>query len=229
MDYHVNNGIYKLDFELSKLERQILQDCSNILEKNGFHYLSVPSTITAKTFNSQEINVATYQYGDNEILAGSAEQGILEYFSDATVHPTKVYAQNTCFRTEGEFEDLKRVKEFIKVEQFVFCHLEDVEKNFNLLLENAKSLLKKYNILYREIDVTEKDMGYHKRKVDIEVWTEKFGWLETHSCAYFGLEQSKRYNIKGATHTLSCTGIATPRILVPLIERALNKNGKKFA
>ena len=72
---------------------------------------------------------------------------------------------------------------------------------------------------YRLQDVTKTDPGYHKRKIDIEVWTEQYGCLETHSCSYFGEEQTKRYNIKGATYTVSNTGIAVPRILIPIIEK----------
>ena len=56
------------------------------------------------------------------------------------------------------------------------------------------------------------------KKYDIEVKTKQYGWMETHSCTYFGEEQSKRFEITGATHTISNTGIASPRILIPFIE-----------
>jgi len=219
MNYHVENGIYKLDFEASKLERNILLDCAQILENAGFQYLSVPSTITPETFYAQDIKTDTFQYGENEVLAGSAEQGILEYFADSTVESINIYAQNTCYRTEDKYEGLKRVKEFTKIEQYVFCEEYEVEERFELLLENARKLLRKYNVTFRERDVTVLDPGYHQKKIDIEVWTNQYGWLETHSCSYFGTEQSKRYNIKGANHTLSNTGIATPRILIPFLEK----------
>ena len=51
----------------------------------------------------------------------------------------------------------------------------------------------KYNIEYRVVDVTKLDFGYHVKKYDIEVKTKQYGWLETHSCSYFGEEQSKRF------------------------------------
>ena len=35
-------------------------------------------------------------------------------------------------------------------------------------------------------------------------------------------ELSKRYNITGARHTISNTGIASPRILIPFIEGSTN-------
>lgn len=87
------------------------------------------------------------------------------------------------------------------------------------MLENSLLFLKRHNIEYRLVDTTERDEGYHKLKYDIEVLTKEYGWLETHSCTYFGEEQSKRFGITGATHTISNTGIASPRILVPFIEK----------
>lgn len=218
MNYKVNNGIYKLDFELSKLEKEIIEECEIIMQEKNFQYLSIPSTINPLTFKRQDIKINTFGYGPQEVLAGSAEQGILEYFSDQEVQPMKIYSKNTCYRFENEYEGLKRVKEFTKVEQFVFCEEKDVENNFNLILSNAIELLNRYNIKYREVNVTNIDPGYHKKKIDLEVWTEQYGWMETHSCSYFGEEQAKRYGITGATHTLSNTGVATPRILIPLIE-----------
>ena len=74
------------------------------------------------------------------------------------------------------------------------------------------------DIKYRVVDVTDRDPGYHIKKYDIEIETKQFGWMETHSCSYFGTEQSKRFNITGANHTISNTGIASPRILIPFIE-----------
>ena len=54
--------------------------------------------------------------------------------------------------------------------------------------------------------------------------THQYGWLETHSCTYFKDEQTKRLGISGGLHTISNTGIASPRILVPFIER----NGRRY-
>lgn len=219
MDYKVENGIYKLDFELSQLEKEILEECDIILQEKKFQYLSISSTIKPSTFYKQDIKTNTFKYGPQEVLAGSAEQGILEYFTNQKVEPMKIYSKNTCFRIEDQYEGLKKVKEFTKIEQFIFCNKEDVEQNFNLILSNAIELLNRYDLKYRRVDVTTKDSGYHRKKIDLEVWTEQYGWMETHSCSYFGEEQTKRYNITGTTHTLSNTGVATPRILIPLIER----------
>lgn len=220
MNYEIKDGIYKLDFELSEIERKILSSCIDFLISRGMKYLSVPSTITPKTFTTQDIKTDTFAYGENDVLAGSAEQGILQYFSNTEVQPMDICSENTCFRVEDQYNNLKNVKEFRKVEQFAFCTKEESIYTFHRLLYNAREFLKTLGIEnYRLRDVTKIDPGYHKHKIDIEVWTDQYGWLETHSCSYFGEEQTKRYNITGATHTVSNTGIAVPRILIPIIEK----------
>ena len=219
MKYKVENGVYKLDVELSKLERNLFREFEDMLEGMGFTYLSIPSLMTSNTLMRQEIGVTSLGISEEQLLTGSAEQGILEYFSDQEVKEQLIYAKNQCFRREEEYNGLKYCKEFIKLEQFCFCKEENWEANFDLFLRNAKEFLQKHDILYRVIDVTNRDIGYHKLKYDIEVLTKEYGWLETHSCTYFGEEQTKRFGITGATHTISNTGIASPRILVPFIER----------
>lgn len=220
MSFRVKDGIYNLDFKLSKLEKMLLDDFSLRLENNGFQYLSVPTSIKPETILKQGvINLdETFYSSENHCLAGSAEQGILECFSDKLVNPMKIYARNQCFRVEDNYEDLIHLKEFTKIEQFCFCTEKDWQENFDLLLDNAIKFLNDYNIKHRIIDVTNFDVGYHIKKYDIEIFSKNLGWIETHSCSYFGEEQTKRFNISGATHTISNTGIATPRILIPFIE-----------
>ena len=129
------------------------------------------------------------------------------------------FSINECFRKENNLDGLVRLREFKKLEQYCFCKPENAEKYFNELSNNSIDFLKKYNIEYRVIDKTKEDPGYHYKKYDIEVNTKKYGWMETHSCTYFKDEQTKRLGINGGLHTISNTGIASPRILIPFIEK----------
>ncbi|ALN97690.1 seryl-tRNA synthetase [Bacillus phage vB_BpuM-BpSp] len=210
-----------LDFELSKIERDLFRRFSDKLDSKGFKYLSVPSAIKWETLDKQGFDRrdSLHISDRRNALAGSAEQGILEYFQDKKVDSMKIYAQNTCFRRENiEIENL-RLEEFIKLEQFCFTTKDKWEEDFNLLLNNAIEFLDELEIKNRVVDMTIKDKGYHLKKLDIEIYTEKYGWIESHSCTYFGEEQTKRFNITGSTHTISNTGIASPRILIPIIEK----------
>jgi seryl-tRNA synthetase len=108
--------------------------------------------------------------------------------------------------------------EFQKIEQFSFEKTK-AEALLTLLefMENTQKFLSSKCIKHRVVDQT-KDEGYHEIKMDIEIETKTFGWIEVGSYTYFGQEQSKRFDITGATHTVSGTGLAFPRVLIPIIE-----------
>ena len=223
----VREGVFHPGFTVSSLEARLFKAFRSILTRSyGFKYLSVPTTITRQTIERQGVIPWEWvvRLSDNLGLAGSAEQGILEHFADQRVgkkgeKSLRVFAENQCFRDEGKFEGLKYLLEFKKLELFSFCTAEEADPEFNLLLSVAQIPLDQHKIEYRTVDVTTRDPGYHIKKVDIEVLTKTYGWLETHSCTYFGEEQTRRFGISGLTHTISNTGMASPRILVPLLER----------
>lgn len=116
-----------------------------------------------------------------------------------------LFSFNECFRNEKSLDVLERLREFKKLEQYCFCKKENADKCFDELLNNSIEFLKQHNIKYRVVDKTNNDIGYHIKKYDIEVFTKKYGWMETYSCTYFGDEQAKRLNIKGGFHTISNT------------------------
>jgi seryl-tRNA synthetase len=193
-----------------------------MLENRGFEYLSIPSIVSKETYLRQDSVPIdkVIKVTDDQYLAGSAEQGILEFFTGKHVDQSQfLYAKNQCFRNEDKpYHDLIRLKEFIKLEQFVICEEYQWKDSFDLLIENAIDFLDSYGIEYRIVDVTTRDPGYHVLKFDIEINTP-YGWIESHSCSYFGEEQTRRFDITGCTHTLSNTGIASPRILLPFLGR----------
>lgn len=223
--YYVKDGIYYLDYDLSKLEFELFREFEDMLLEKGYKYLSLPSAGSWEVIERQEVVTKEYSLGidERQALFGSAEQGFLEYFQNSEVtEELFLFSLNECFRNEQNLNGLKSLREFKKLEQYCFCKPENADKYFDELLNNSIEFLKKHNIEYRVIDRTLEDPGYHIKKYDIEVKTEMFGWLETHSCTYFGNEQTKRLNIKGGFHTISNTGIASPRILIPFIEKMKN-------
>lgn len=222
MKYQVENGIYFLDEDAAKIERDIINLSIDQLGLVGFSYLTIPSVVKEETFDRQDIEQFGFQkrksFSDcNLILAGSAEQGILEYFSDQEVSPKRVCSFNHCFREEESYDGLLRVREFRKVEQFVFCKPEDWDFEFELCLQNCEFICDHLKYKHRRTVMNE-DLGYHKKKIDIEIHTKTYGWIEICSCSYFADEQTKRFGITGGVHTISCTGVASPRILIPILE-----------
>lgn len=229
--YYVKDGIYYIDYELSKLEFDLFREFEDMLLEKGYKYLSLPSAGSWEVIDRQEVVTRDYSLGidDRQALFGSAEQGFLEYFQDSEVNDELfLFSLNECFRNEQNLNELKSLREFKKLEQYCFCKPENAEKCFNELLNNSIEFLKKHDIEYRVVDKTLEDPGYHIKKYDIEVKTNKYGWLETHSCTYFADEQTKRLNIKGGMHTISNTGIASPRILIPFIEKLESDSKSSF-
>jgi seryl-tRNA synthetase len=226
MNYETVNGINKYDEELSYVEFSLFREFENILINKEFTYLSMPSSVSKESLLKQGINVDAlfskselYPNKPAQVLTGSAEQGILNYFSNSVVSTEKfIFCNNQCFRgEEGNYSKIRN-REFKKIEMFCFTAENAWQDNFYKLLSIAIDFLEKHRIIFKVVDKTGEE-GYHLFKSDIEVYTKEYGWLETHSCAYFGDNQVSRYNIQGGIHTISCTGLASPRILIPFIDR----------
>jgi seryl-tRNA synthetase len=217
----IRNGVFFPDEKTSALEKRLFADMESRMVEAGFKYLSVPSLVTRDTYERQGIVPweKVFKIDHEYALAGSAEQGILEMFKGQEMSQEMFYAKNQCFRAEKDYEGMKRLREFIKLEQFVFCYPAYEEHFFQKILNLSTNFLKDHGITYRVVDVSKRDEGYHQRKYDVEVHTNTYGWMETHSCSSFGYEQTRRFDITGNVVTLSNTGIASPRILVPFLER----------
>jgi seryl-tRNA synthetase len=79
-------------------------------------------------------------------------------------------------------------------------------------------------------------MGVGKfRMNDVETWIPSLGkYRETHSCSTLHEWQARRANVRWRdrdgqvqfVHTLNNTAIATPRILVPLLENHQTSDGR---
>lgn len=212
----------KLTPEQAKLERDLFREFEDLLIEKGFVFLSIPSALPMEVMQAQFRDTFmpdTMKAEEGLFLSGSAEQGILHYFKDQEVAaPSRYYAFNQCWRLEDSYEGFLRCKEFRKLEQFSFVEPENWEEEFDFLIDNAMTFLLQKGLTARVVDCTN-EYGYHIAKKDIEVLTKQYGWIETHSCTYFGDGQTSRLNIGGGMHTISNTGLASPRILIPFLER----------
>ena len=104
------------------------------------------------------------------------------------------------------------------------------------LLGLAESLLTDLEIPYQVIETSTGDMGLGKfRMNDIESWVPSLGkYRETHSCSTLHDWQARRANLRYRdaegkvrfAHTLNNTALASPRILVPLLENHQTADGR---
>jgi seryl-tRNA synthetase len=183
---------------------------------------------------------------DNGYLIGTSEVSVCSYHKDEVLKaadlPRRYCGVSPCFRREAgsygkDTHGLYRVHQFQKVEQVVLCEADEAGALtlFEEIRTNAEEVLQALNLPYRVMTVCTGDMG--KGKVfmqDIETWMpSRDAYGETHSCSYLGDFQARRLNIrytatdgtKRFVHTLNNTCIASPRILIPLLEMHQNKDG----
>ena len=187
---------------------------------------------------------------DELFLVGTSEVPLVSLHCDDTLDPASLpirYAGiSNCFRREAgahgkDTKGLYRVHQFTKVEQVVFCAPDEAvaEKEHYQLLGNAEAILEKLEIPYRVAIACTGEIGLGQtRKHEVESWMPgrndgKGAYSETHSCSTLGDFQARRSNIRmrlpdgtlGYPYTLNNTAIASPRILIPLLENHQNADG----
>ncbi|MBX3188452.1 MAG: serine--tRNA ligase [Labilithrix sp.] len=187
---------------------------------------------------------------DELFLVGTSEVPLVSLHCDETLDasrlPIRYAGISNCFRREAgaygkDTKGLYRVHQFTKVEQVIFCLPDEevAEKEHYQLLANAEAILAKLEIPYRVAIACTGEIGLGQtRKHEVESWMPgrndgKGAYNETHSCSTLGDFQARRSNIRLRAadgtltypYTLNNTAIASPRILIPLLENHQNADG----
>jgi len=243
---------YCLKGRLALLEMKLMAWAMDGIAAAGFTPITVPAIAREQAFLNQGQfpghKEETYELPNDELwLAGTAEVVLTSLHSGEIIEADKLpvlYAgYSPCFRREAgsagkDVRGLLRVHQFVKVEQYVICEADDEQsaKWHATLLDLAESMLKDLEIPYQLIETSTGDMGLGKYRMnDIESWVPSLGkYRETHSCSTLHDWQARRANIRyrGAdgkvrfAHTLNNTALASPRILVPLLENHQTEEGR---
>ena len=188
----------------------------------------------------------TYKIDDEDFLVGTAEIPLMAMHADETFSlkdlPKKYVGLSGCFRTEiGSYgkdtKGLYRVHEFYKVEQVVLCEAEETESLgfFEELQDNSEDILQELGLPYQVVVLSSQDIGKKAALTyDIETWMpgrESYG--ETHSNSIVLDFQTRRLKIKYRCkdgqvkycHALNNTALASPRILIALLENFQEEDG----
>jgi seryl-tRNA synthetase len=218
--------------------------------KKGFTFMIVPSLVRRETlFGTGYLPQGEedlYKTQDGDFLAGTGEVSTMAYFADSEVAraelPKKVLAFSPCFRREAgshgkDVKGLIRVHEFFKMEQVVLCeasHEESVRLHEEIN-RNTEEFIESLGIPYHTVVNCGGDLGLGQvKKYDIELWVPgEQKYREISSASYFHDFQARRLNIKYRddegrskfVHSLNCTAIPTPRILVSLVENYQQADG----
>jgi len=241
--YYLKNDAVRLNFA-------IWQYALDFFGKRGFETMMVPTIVKRENLMGTgylpQGEEDLYKTQDGDYLAGTAEVATMGYLSgevlDKTDLPKKFLSFSESFRREAgshgkDTKGLMRVHEFFKWEQVVLCeasHEMSVKFHEELTL-NAEEFLQSLGLPYHVVVNCGGDLGLGQvKKYDIECWVpseEKY--RETHSSSYFHDFQTRRMNIRYKdtdgkmrfAHSLNNTAIATPRILIQLIENYQQADG----
>ena len=234
------------------LEMSLLRFALDRLVEHGFTPVSVPSFASEAAF----VGTGHFPGGreqvyrielDDKYLAGTSEVTLNalhggEILNEAQL-PLLYAGISACFRREAgsagkDVRGLVRVHQFQKVEQYVLCagDAQESERQHQRLLGISAAILRDLELPHRVVECCTGDMGIGKyRMFDIESWVPSEGkYRETHSCSNLHDWQARRTSLRyrdaqGTVrfcHTLNNTALATPRILVPLLENHQQSDGR---
>ncbi|MBI3386009.1 serine--tRNA ligase [Candidatus Gottesmanbacteria bacterium] len=242
---------YFLKNEAAQMELALMWYTLNKLVSKGYTPLIAPSLVKEFTLfgNGQ------FPWGREEVyhvekddmyLAGTAEVPVTAYLGDEMLNekdlPKKFVAFSPCFRREAgsygkDTKGVYRIHQFNKIEQVIITTA-NTNNSLTLheeLLANAEEILQDLELPYRVLLMCTGDMGEPQvKKYDIETWMPGRGeYGETMSNSFMGDFQARRLKIRykakdgsvKVCHTLNNTAIASPRILIAILENNQQKDG----
>jgi len=244
------NYILKGDGAL--LHWAVLRFSMDFMVGKGYVPFSVPVLMKDETMTGTGFfpgsEDQTYRMEKDQLnLAGTAEVPLTAYRMGEILNedelPLKYVALSSCFRREAgaagkDTYGLYRIHQFDKIEQVVICKnsVEESNKFHEEILANSEAVMQALELPYRVVVVCTGDLGRGQaKKFDIEAWMpSRGGYCETHSASKFYDFQARRLNLRykdSATkknlfcHTLNNTVIASPRVLIPILELYQNADG----
>jgi len=158
------------------------------------------------------------------------EEDLPKYFSALT----------PCFRREAgtygsEERGLVRVHQFNKVEMYKFVTPESSYEELDNLVKDAEHIVELLGLHYQTSLLVTGDIGNQAAKTfDIEVWLPgQDSYYEVSSCSNCEDYQARRGNIRYRPnggkpqflHTLNGSGLATPRLLISILENNQQEDG----
>ncbi len=233
------------------LEQAVLQYALQKMVKKWFSAFSVPNMVNTEClvgtgyFPGGEEDAYRLERDDQWMIA-TAEIPITAYHMNEVLSedelPKKYVGLSPCYRREAgtygkDTAWLYRVHQFMKVEQVILLPEDVAMSDFwhQQILQNSMELLDDLKIPYRLLQLCTWDLSLGKyNSHDIECWMpSRNSYWETHSATSFLDFQARRLNIRYRDsegkikycYTLNNTVVASPRILIALIENYQQADG----
>jgi len=236
----------------AKLERILINFMLELhVQKHGFTEIFPPFLTRAEAPRTcgQLPKFADDMYyieKDDLYLIPTAEVPVTNIFSNEIMDegdlPGNYAAYSACFRREAgsygkDTHGLLRLHQFNKVEMVKFVEPKTSYDELESITSQAEEVLQQLGLHYRVVALSTSDLSFAAAKCyDLEVWAPGEGkWLEVSSCSNFEDFQARRGNIRyrrtadkkvDFVHTLNGSGLATPRLMVALLETYQTPDGK---
>lgn len=243
---------YFLKWDGMLLEQAVLQYTLKKIVERGFVPMAVPNLVNPEALQGTGYfpggeDDAYWLERDNQRLIGTSEIPVTAYHMWEILNeeelPKKYCGYSACYRREAgsygkDTAGLYRVHQFMKVEQVVVlpADLQMSEEYYRQILQNSMDVLSDFELPHRLLQLCAGDLALGKyNSHDLECWMpSRNAYGETHSVTAFLDFQARRLNMRYRDregkiqycYTMNNTAIATPRVLVALIENNQTADGR---
>ena len=243
------NGFYYLKGDIARLHSSVLSYARDFMIGKGFTYVIPPFMIRRAVVDGvmsfSEMDAMMYKIeGEDLYLIGTSEHSMIGSFIDQIIPentlPRTLTSYSPCFRKEKgahgiEERGVYRIHQFEKQEMIVVCKPEDSMDWYEKLWRYTVELFRSMDIPVRQLACCTGDLADLKViSCDVEAWSPRQKkYFEVGSCSNLGDAQARRLRIrvqdengnKYLAHTLNNTCVASPRMLIALLENNLQKDG----
>jgi seryl-tRNA synthetase len=242
---------YFLRGDLVLLELAVLRFALDLVARRGYLPLSPPVIVGKGAMEGTGYLPAGREQAyeltrDDGWLIGTSEVPITAMHADEVLDearlPLRYAGYSACFRREAgtygkDTRGVYRVHQFVKVEQVVIAPADPALEQalHEEILANAEDVLKALRLPYRVVALCAGDMGRSAAfTYDIETWMPgRNGYGETHSASRYHDYQARRLKLRYRDagramrfcYTLNNTVVASPRILVAILENYQRSDG----
>jgi len=234
----------------ARLQRALISLFLDKAREKGFTELYVPYFVQEQMmYGSAQFpkfkDVVYFDPDADVYMLPTAEVAITNMHRDEILDesqlPLYYVAHTPCFRREKmsagrDVRGIKRVHQFEKVEMYKFTTPETSYAELESLAEAASDICRTLELPFRRLEIVTGDLGFSaSKKYDIEIWSPgSKEWLEVSSCSNTEAFQARRANVKYRpaeskkaqfVHTLNGSGLATPRVVIAILENYQQADG----
>ncbi|WP_338983525.1 serine--tRNA ligase [Spiroplasma endosymbiont of Othius punctulatus] len=234
----------------SKMVRALADILLTHHTNNGYKEMFVPVIVNSEamygTGQLPKFGEDAYKLENGQYLIPTSEVPLSNIYANEIVEekqlPIKLTAFTQCFRKESgsagrDTKGMIRLHQFNKVELVKFSKPENSMDELELMVNDAESILKLFELPYRVVELCSGDIGFSSVKTyDLEVWfPEQNKYREISSCSNCGdfqaINMKTRFrNSAGKAqyvHTLNGSGVAIDRLFAAILENYFD--GEKLA